>query len=143
MWRCAGLLGVLLLLGGCQTTHEDLIAKGYPPAFADGFDDGCVSGRQAAGSISGEFRKNVPRYLKDKQYAEGWTDGFRQCQAMLENKDRERLSQRTLGRTRARLAAAERSGRRAGLSLAIGRFQTSSETKCLRAWPKPHTRRTP
>jgi hypothetical protein len=26
-----------------------LIAKGYPPAFADGFDDGCVSGRQAAG----------------------------------------------------------------------------------------------
>jgi hypothetical protein len=26
---------------------------------------------------------------KDKQYAEGWTDGFRQCQAMLENKDRE------------------------------------------------------
>ncbi|MFJ2281330.1 hypothetical protein ACIOUG_09325 [Pseudomonas sp. NPDC087803] len=89
MWRCAGLLGVLLFLGGCQTTHEDLIAKGYPPAFADGFDDGCVSGRQAAGSISGEFRKNVPRYLKDKQYAEGWTDGFRQCQAMLENKDRE------------------------------------------------------
>ncbi|AZZ78403.1 hypothetical protein PS925_03012 [Pseudomonas fluorescens] len=89
MWRCAGLLGVVLLLGGCQTTHEDLIAKGYPPAFADGFDDGCISGRQAAGSISGEFRKNVPRYLKDKQYAEGWTDGFRQCQAMLENKDRE------------------------------------------------------
>ncbi|KPG92747.1 MULTISPECIES: hypothetical protein [unclassified Pseudomonas] len=89
MWRCAGLLGVVLLLGGCQTTHEDLIAKGYPPAFADGFDDGCVSGRQAAGSISGEFRKNVPRYLKDKQYADGWTDGFRQCQAMLENKGRE------------------------------------------------------
>ncbi|MHB2244407.1 hypothetical protein [Pseudomonas monsensis] len=89
MWRCAGLLGVVLLLGGCQTTHEDLIARGYPPAFADGFDDGCVSGRQAAGSISGEFRKNVPRYLKDKQYAEGWTDGFRQCQAMLENKDRD------------------------------------------------------
>lgn len=89
MWRCAGLLGVLLLVGGCQSTHEDLIAKGYPPAFADGFDDGCISGRQAAGSISGEFRKNVPRYLKDKQYSEGWTDGFRQCQAMLENKGRD------------------------------------------------------
>ncbi len=84
-----GTVGCFAVAGGCQTTHEDLIAKGYPPAFADGFDDGCVSGRQAAGSISGEFRKNVPRYLKDKQYAEGWTDGFRQCQAMLENKDRE------------------------------------------------------
>jgi hypothetical protein len=88
MWRCVGVLGFLVVITGCQSTHEDLIAKGYPPAFADGFDDGCISGRQAAGAITGEFRKNVPRYLKDKQYAEGWTDGFRQCQAMRENEDR-------------------------------------------------------
>lgn len=70
MWRCVGVVGLLMLIAGCQTTHEDLIAKGYPPAFADGFDDGCSSGRQAAGAITGEFRKNVARYLKDKQYAE-------------------------------------------------------------------------
>jgi hypothetical protein len=89
MWRCAGVLSLLMLITGCQTTHEDLIAKGYPPAFADGFDDGCSSGRQAAGAITGEFRKNVPRYLKDKNYAEGWSDGFRQCQAMRESQDRE------------------------------------------------------
>ena len=69
MWRCVGVLGLLVMITGCQSTHEDLIAKGYPPAFADGFDDGCISGRQAAGAITGEFRKNVPRYLKDKQYA--------------------------------------------------------------------------
>ena len=79
---------LLLLISGCESTHEHLLAQGYPPAFADGFDDGCISGRQAAGAISGEFRKNVPRYLKDPQYAEGWSDGFRQCQAMLENQDR-------------------------------------------------------
>lgn len=36
MWRCVGVVGVLMLIMGCQTTHEDLIAKGYPPAFADG-----------------------------------------------------------------------------------------------------------
>ena len=88
MWRWVGALSVVLLITGCQSTHEDLIAKGYPPAFADGFDDGCVSGRQAAGAMTGEFRKNVPRYLKDPHYAEGWSDGFRQCQAMLENQDR-------------------------------------------------------
>ncbi|UVM04374.1 hypothetical protein [Pseudomonas laurylsulfatiphila] len=87
MWRRAGWLAVLLLIAGCQSTHEDLLAKGYPPAFADGFDDGCSSGRQAAGAISGEFRKNVPRYLKDPLYAEGWSDGFRQCQAMRDNQD--------------------------------------------------------
>ena len=88
MWRSAGLVGVLLLITGCQTTHDELISKGYPPAFADGFDDGCSSGRQAAGVISGQFRKNVPRYLKDAQYAEGWSDGFRQCKAMRENQER-------------------------------------------------------
>jgi hypothetical protein len=87
MWRYAVVLGLLALLSGCQSTHEDLLAKGYPPAFADGYDDGCSSGRQAAGVITGEFRKNVPRYLKDRTYAEGWDDGFRQCKAMRENED--------------------------------------------------------
>lgn len=88
MWRYAWALLALALIGGCESNHEYLLKQGYPPAFADGFDAGCVSGRQAAGSMSGEFRKDVPRYLKDPQYAEGWDDGFRQCRAMLENQDR-------------------------------------------------------
>jgi hypothetical protein len=88
MWRATVVLGVLMLLGGCETTREDLIARGFPPAFADGFDDGCSSGRQAAGAITGQFRKDVPRYLKDAHYAEGWSDGFRQCQAMRESEER-------------------------------------------------------
>ncbi|WP_231422604.1 hypothetical protein [Pseudomonas sp. Leaf59] len=87
MWRYAVMLGAVLWLSGCQTTHQDLLAKGYPPVFADGFDDGCSSGRQAAGVISGEFRKNVPRYLKEREYASGWEDGFRQCKAMREHEE--------------------------------------------------------
>ncbi|QHD09151.1 hypothetical protein [Pseudomonas sp. R76] len=87
MWRSAVMLCAVVWLAGCQSTHQELLAKGYPPAFADGFDDGCSSGRQAAGVISGEFRKNVPRYLKDREYAEGWEDGFRQCKAMRENEE--------------------------------------------------------
>ena len=74
------LLLPIALLAGCQSTKDQLLAQGYPPAFANGFDDGCVSGRQAAGAV-GEFRKNVPVYLQDRQYATGWDDGFRQCQA--------------------------------------------------------------
>ena len=93
MWRGV-VIGVLVLLAGCQSTHEQLLAQGYPPAFADGFDEGCSSGRQAAGVISGEFRKNVPRYLKDANYAEGWSDGFRQCQAMVDNQDRQQYRDR-------------------------------------------------
>lgn len=81
-------LGLVVLLAGCQSTHDQLLAEGYPPAFADGFQDGCGSGRQAAGSISGTFRKDVPRYLREPTYAQGWSDGFHQCQAMLESRDR-------------------------------------------------------
>lgn len=93
--RHAALLAFLItgLLAGCETTHDHLIAQGYPPAFADGFADGCSSGRQAAGVISGEFRKNVPRYLKDANYAEGWSDGFRQCQAQVQSEERREYEQ--------------------------------------------------
>ncbi len=71
-----------LLLGGCQSTREWLQAEGYPPVFVDGFEAGCSSGRQAAGGLD-DFRKDVPRYLATRLYAQGWDDGFRQCQARL------------------------------------------------------------
>jgi hypothetical protein len=80
-------LSLAVGLAGCQSTHDQLLAEGYPPAFADGYQDGCGSGRQAAGSIGGEFKKDAPRFLKDQLYSQGWTDGFRQCQAMQENRD--------------------------------------------------------
>ncbi|MBD9397532.1 hypothetical protein [Pseudomonas sp. PDM11] len=75
-------LAVLLvpLLSGCQSTCDYLLAQGYPPAFASGYADGCASGDSAAKAL-GAFRKNVPVYLADRQYATGWDDGFRQCQA--------------------------------------------------------------
>ncbi|MFJ4376427.1 hypothetical protein ACIP1T_27905 [Pseudomonas japonica] len=79
----------VLLLAGCQSTRQQLIEKGYPPAYADGFQDGCGSGRQAAGVMAGEFRKDVPRYLHNRQYETGWDDGFRQCQAMRQNQDQQ------------------------------------------------------
>ena len=80
---------LLLLLAGCQSTHQQLLDQGYPPAFADGFQDGCGSGRQAAGVMAGEFHKNVERYLHNRQYETGWDDGFRQCQAMRESQDQQ------------------------------------------------------
>jgi hypothetical protein len=64
-----------------------MIEHGYPPAYADGYGDGCSSGRQAAGLMVGDFRKNVPRYLAERQYETGWDDGFRQCQSMQANQD--------------------------------------------------------
>lgn len=79
-WVLRAVLLSVALLGGCQSTRERLLAQGYPAPFALGFEDGCGSGRQAAGTL-GEFRKNVLAYLEDPQYATGWDDGFRQCHA--------------------------------------------------------------
>lgn len=72
-----------LSLAGCQSVQQQLLDEGYPPEYADGFEAGCGSGRQAAGALA-EFRKDVPRYLTQPLYAEGWSDGYRQCQATQE-----------------------------------------------------------
>lgn len=85
-------LSVLIGVTGCQSTHDDLLARGYPPAYADGYKDGCGSGRQAAGSM-GTFTKNVPRYTSETFYSGGWDDGFRQCQAQLTNSDKQQFDQ--------------------------------------------------
>jgi len=69
-----------ILLNGCVSQKESMIQQGYPLAYADGFDDGCHSGRKAGGSILDDFRKDVTRFSSDTQYAQGWSDGFRQCE---------------------------------------------------------------
>lgn len=72
-----------LAVAGCQSTGQQLLAEGYAPEYVEGFEAGCGSGRQAAGAMA-NFRKDVPRYLSQPLYAEGWRDGYRQCQAMQE-----------------------------------------------------------
>lgn len=84
-----GALGVMAAVAGCQSTHEELLSRGYPPAYADGYQDGCASGRQAAGAL-GTFTKNVPRYTSETFYSGGWDDGFRQCQTIQASDDKRR-----------------------------------------------------
>ncbi|AXM97814.1 hypothetical protein ACU5P1_03570 [Pseudomonas plecoglossicida] len=80
-------LCIALLLAGCESTHEQMLSQGYPPSYADGFKDGCSSGHQAAESMAGDFRKDVSRYLQNRQYESGWDDGFRQCNAIQKDDD--------------------------------------------------------
>lgn len=94
MSRYLWVLCIAALLAGCETAHQQMLGQGYPPAYADGFDDGCGSGRQAAGLMVGDFRKNVPRYLHDRQYESGWDDGFRQCHAMQNSEDTRQYRER-------------------------------------------------
>jgi hypothetical protein len=66
----------LSVVAGCAGPTT---GQGRPPAYADGFNDGCQSGR-AAQDVLGRPRKDVRRFESDPQYAQGWSDGYRQCE---------------------------------------------------------------
>ncbi|GEM_PF-363495 len=85
----ASLISFVVILPGCMSEADLLRQQGQPPAYVNGFDDGCHSGKKAGGSWFDQFKKDVNRFGKDKLYSQGWTDGFRQCEteeeAMLRN----------------------------------------------------------
>lgn len=89
-------LPAIVLLAGCTFAEpsETMIADSanVSPAYRQGFDDGCHSGRQAAGSLFEQFRKDQPRFNSDQDYAQGWSDAFRQCETQEEVLDRQMRS---------------------------------------------------
>ncbi len=80
---------LFLILAGCVSQRDTMVQQGYPPSYADGFEDGCHSGRKAGGSMFDQFKKDVRRFQTDKQYAQGWSDGFRQCETEEEALERQ------------------------------------------------------
>lgn len=79
----------MLIISGCMSQKESMIKQGYPMPYADGFDDGCHSGKKAGGNMFEQFRKDVRRFQKNSQYAQGWSDGFRQCETEQESMQRQ------------------------------------------------------
>lgn len=71
MTTAAAMLVVASLAAGCATTSETMVRQGFPPAYAQGLDDGCRSGRKAGGSLFDQFRKDVRRFDVDHDYATG------------------------------------------------------------------------
>ena len=68
-----------ILVAGCATTQPEIEEPhvnlaGYPPAFRDGYLDGCNSARHSGKTIQDESR-----YKNDSMYASGWRDGFDIC----------------------------------------------------------------
>ena len=74
------LILVCVVAAGCESSLDQLVKSGYPPAYADGYAAGCSSGRHAAGAAGG-FQKDAQRFSSDTLYAQGWSDGLNQCQA--------------------------------------------------------------
>ena len=50
-------------------TSANVNLSGYPPAFKDGFSDGCES-------LRGNYRRDAGRFGKDNDYTLGWQDGY-------------------------------------------------------------------
>jgi hypothetical protein len=53
-------------------TNANVNLSGYPPAFKDGFSDGCES-------LRGNYRRDAGRFGKDNDYTLGWHDGYSIC----------------------------------------------------------------
>jgi hypothetical protein len=68
-----------LALAACGSVEEALIEQGLPPAYAEGYADGCASGEEAAGGLFAAARKDASRHGSDDQYTQGWNKGFEEC----------------------------------------------------------------
>lgn len=72
--------GMLMLVGcvGMSTSSPsrppNINLSGYPPAFREGYLDGCETARALIG-----VRKDERRFKSDPQYAQGWRDGHDIC----------------------------------------------------------------
>lgn len=71
----------VIYLTGCSSQQEIMIKQGYPPAYAKGYENGCSSGNNAAGSILDHYKKDIQSYKQNSNYRQGWNDGYKQCKA--------------------------------------------------------------
>jgi len=56
-----------------------MLSKGNPPAYVDGYVDGCSSGKRMGGDKHFPYRKDVSRAERDALYARGWQEGQITC----------------------------------------------------------------
>lgn len=77
-----------LSLVACAPIAPRQATPPQPPQYREGFDQGCQSGRSAAGRVGSRFTKDPIRFQSDAMYADGWRDGFNNCKGNAEAVDR-------------------------------------------------------
>jgi len=70
----------MMIFAGCATQKEVMMQQGHSTAYAEGFDDGCHSGKKAGGNMFESFKKDENRFSRHSKYTQGWSDGFRECE---------------------------------------------------------------
>jgi len=79
----------MMIFAGCASQKEVMLEQGHSLAYADGFDDGCHSGKKAGGNMFESFKKDEDRFTRHSKYTQGWSDGFRECESEQEALDRQ------------------------------------------------------
>jgi hypothetical protein len=72
-----GLIIGVAFVSACATSKPPppkVNLAGFPPAFRDGYADGCQSAKPFAAK-----HRDDARYARDTQYASGWRDGYDIC----------------------------------------------------------------
>lgn len=77
--RLLAIVITVLALAACTSTEDALIARGFSPAYAAGYDQGCSSGKLEGGGLFGQTKRDDDRHASDSDYAEGWDKGFAKC----------------------------------------------------------------
>jgi hypothetical protein len=74
-------LAISIFLSSCVSEGQRMINEGASPAYGQGYDDGCNSGKKAAGDMFSQFHKNVRQYQHSQDYRQGWDDGHNECKS--------------------------------------------------------------
>jgi len=82
----------VLLVAGCRTAREKMLAEGFDPAYVDGFIDGEHSGYNAAGNAQHPFVKDKRRYEADSLYRQGWDAGYARAKSSYKDVRRKDLT---------------------------------------------------
>jgi hypothetical protein len=79
--RALGAAVLVLALQGCSEKgiRENLAEEGRPPAYIDGYIDGCRTGLFRAGDERYGHIKDAARYRVEIPYRQGWDRGVDEC----------------------------------------------------------------
>ena len=102
-------IAMVLFLSGCAVTvrpkavatsqevlqnkRAQLMTKGNSIDFADGYIDGCSSGKRAIGEKRYQAIKDPVRYKLHSGYSRGWERGYYECRDESINKLQQRVKQ--------------------------------------------------
>lgn len=81
------------------TTRENMMGQGKPPAYVQGYLDGCSTGRRMAGDKKYSYRRDNVRMDQDALYARGWQEGqiFCRNEAIAEKQEKLQSSGNGMG----------------------------------------------